>query len=155
VKASAVGAAAVVALVALLTTVCGYAIAAGAGDGPQPRGPGIVTVRVTTHYSQFSKVLDDLHVYKGTVVRFVVVNDDPIHHELIVGPSAVHAEHEKGSEAFHPPVPGEVSVDPNATGETFYRFDSAGTVEYACHLPGHYAFGMHGEITVDPLPTKG
>jgi uncharacterized cupredoxin-like copper-binding protein len=145
-------AAAVVALAALVPVVGGYALAAGADDGPAPRGPGVVTVRVTTRYSQFSSVLDDLHVYKGTVVRFVVVNDDPIHHELILGPPSVHAEHEQGTEANHPPVPGEVSVDPDDTGETFYRFDQPGTIEYACHLPGHYAFGMHGEITVDPLP---
>jgi uncharacterized cupredoxin-like copper-binding protein len=151
VRASVV--AAVVALVALVATVCGYAVAAGAGDGPQPLGPGLVTVRVTTHYSHFSHVLDDLHVYEGTVVRFVIVNDDPIHHEFIVGPPSVHAEHEKGHEATHPPVPGEVSVDPFEAGETFYRFDAVGTIEYACHLPGHYAYGMHGEITVDPLPT--
>jgi uncharacterized cupredoxin-like copper-binding protein len=142
-------AAALVALAALVPTVLAYSIAADADDGPKPVGPGIVTVRVTTHYSQFSKVLDDLHVRRGTLVRFVVDNEDPIHHELIIGPPSVHAEHEKGTEANHPPVPGEVSVDPDDTGETFYRFDRPGTIEYACHLPGHYAFGMHGEITVD------
>jgi uncharacterized cupredoxin-like copper-binding protein len=143
----------VVALAALVPTLFAYSIAAEADDGPKPVGPGIVTVRVTTHYSHFSQVLDDLHVYRGTLVRFIVVNDDPIHHELIVGPPSVHAEHEKGTEATHPPVPGEVSVDPFDTGETFYRFDHAGTIEYACHLPGHYAFGMHGTITIDPPPT--
>ena len=27
-------------------------------------------------------------------------------------------------------------------------FDEPGTVEMACHLPGHYDFGMRGEIDV-------
>jgi uncharacterized cupredoxin-like copper-binding protein len=31
-------------------------------------------------------------------------------------------------------------------------FDEPGIVEMACHLPGHYAFGMKGEIEVVPHP---
>jgi uncharacterized cupredoxin-like copper-binding protein len=31
---------------------------------------------------------------------------------------------------------------------TFFTFESPGTYEYACHLPGHVAFGMVGEIEV-------
>ena len=33
-------------------------------------------------------------------------------------------------------------------GETFYRFDQPGRVLFACHFPGHYAYGMRGWITV-------
>jgi uncharacterized cupredoxin-like copper-binding protein len=62
----------------------------------------------------------------------------------------VHARHEKGRESAHPPVPGEVSVDAGAVGETFYRFDHAGRFLFACHLPGHLAFGMRGWVIVDP-----
>ena len=108
-------------------------VAAGADGGTEPLGPGLVTVEVTTHYSQYSDVLDDLEVHEGTLVRFVVTNDDPIHHELIVGDDAVHAAHETGHEAAHPPVPGEVSVDPGETGLTTYRFDDAG--QGALRLP--------------------
>ena len=60
----------------------------------------------------------------------------------------VHARHEGGHEAEHPPVPGELSVGPDEQGVTSYVFDEPGTVEMACHLPGHYAFGMRGEIAV-------
>jgi uncharacterized cupredoxin-like copper-binding protein len=138
---------AIVALAALVPTVCAYSVAAGADDH-RPLGPGLVTVRVTTHYSHYSHVLDDLRVYEGTLVRFIVVNSDPIHHELIIGPPSVHAEHEKGHEATHPPIPGEVSVDPGETGVTTYLFDTPGKVRFACHLPGHLAYGMWGDITV-------
>jgi uncharacterized cupredoxin-like copper-binding protein len=81
-------------------------------------------------------------------VRFLVHNDDPIRHEFIVGDAAVHARHVQGSEAVHPPVPGEVSVAPLAVGETFYVFDHPGRYEFACHLPGHLAYGMKGSVTV-------
>ena len=65
-----------------------------------------------------------------------------------MGPPEVHARHAAGTEAEHPSIPGEVSVDPNGTAVTTFRFDEAGTFEYACHLPGHYEHGMHGEIEV-------
>ena len=89
-----------------------------------------------------------MRVRAGTLVRFVVRNDDPIAHELVVGDAAVHAAHERGSEATHPPVPGEVSVAAGAVGETFFRFDEPGSYLFACHLPGHFAYGMHGIVTV-------
>jgi uncharacterized cupredoxin-like copper-binding protein len=126
----------------------GYGLAAadaGASAGPV-LGPGLVTVRVDVRYSRFR--LSDLRVRTGTLVRFVIRNRDPINHEFVVGPPSVHAAHAHGTERTHPPVPGEVSVGPQAVGETVYRFDRPGTVEYACHLPGHLAFGMVGEITV-------
>ena len=31
---------------------------------------------------------------------------------------------------------------------TSYVFDEPGTVEMACHLPGHYTFGVRGEVEV-------
>ena len=134
----------------VLPTVVAYSVAAGADGGSKPIGPGVVTVEVTTHYSKYSEVLDDLEVYEGTLVRFVVTNDDPIHHELIVGDAAVHAAHEQGHEARHPPVPGELSLDPGETGLTTYMFDTPGKVRFACHLPRHFSYGMWGDITVVP-----
>ena len=126
----------------------GYGAAAaraGATDTPV-LGPGLVTIHVDIRYSHFS--LDHDHVRAGTLVRFVVRNRDVINHEFVVGPPSVHALHAHGTERSHPPVPGEVSVAPHDTGETILRFDRAGKVEYACHLPGHLAYGMKGEITV-------
>jgi uncharacterized cupredoxin-like copper-binding protein len=111
-----------------------------------PLGPGLVTVRVDIRHSRVR--LDGLRVRRGTLVRFAVRNHDPINHEFVVGPPSVHAAHAHGTERTHPPVPGEVSVGPDSIGETVYRFDRAGTVEYASHLPGHLAYGMVGELTV-------
>jgi uncharacterized cupredoxin-like copper-binding protein len=91
---------------------------------------------------------DAITVRRGTEVTFVVRNDDPINHELIVGDDELHRRHENGTEPYHEPRPGEVSVGPNAVAETTYLFDEPGTVVYACHLPGHLAYGMVGEITV-------
>ena len=43
-----------------------------------------------------------------------------------------------------------MSVGPGDRALTFYEFGEAGTVVYACHLPGHVAFGMQGTIEVVP-----
>jgi uncharacterized cupredoxin-like copper-binding protein len=116
-------------------------------DAAGALGPGLVTVNVNVHYSRFS--IDEVHVRPGTTVRFIVHNDDPINHEFIVGDGAVHRRHQQGSERAHPPVPGEVSVGAHDTGETFFRFDRPGRYLFACHLPGHLAYGMKGFIVVD------
>lgn len=140
-------------LTRIAVTVVATAVAASLAYVAQPGGgetdvlgPGEVEVTIGVEYSRFS--VDRLRVRPGTLVRFVVVNDDPIHHELIVGPPEVHARHATGTEAAHPPVPGEVSVLPNSTATTVYRFDEPGTVEFACHLPGHLEYGMRGVIEV-------
>jgi uncharacterized cupredoxin-like copper-binding protein len=104
------------------------------------------TVVVTVHWSRFSTAR--LDVAPGTTVRFVVRNTDPVDHELIVGDQAVQDVHELGTEAHHGDRPGEVSVPAGTTASTTYRFDRPGTVLFGCHLPGHWAYGMHGTVTV-------
>ena len=135
--------------VAVATAIGGYAIDDTAhADGQAPLGPGLVTVDVGIQHSRFS--VSTLRVRPGTLVEFHVHNDDPIAHEFIVGDASVHARHERGNEAAHPPVPGEVSVKALDVGATFYRFDAPGRYEFACHLPGHLAYGMRGWVVVAP-----
>jgi uncharacterized cupredoxin-like copper-binding protein len=133
--------------VATMFTLYSLVDTAGARDAKAALGPGLVTVDVDIHYSKFS--FSTLRVHPGTLVRFLVHNDDPIHHEFIVGDADVHLRHERGTEASHPPVPGEVSVAPNDVGETFYRFNRPGRYLFACHLPGHFAYGMKGFVIVE------
>ena len=104
------------------------------------------TVELRIHHSRFFPAHLSLPV--GTHVRFVVRNDDPIDHELIVGDESVQSRHEKGTEAWHPPRPGEVSVAAGALATTTFTFATVGSTEFACHAPGHYAYGMRGVVTV-------
>jgi len=116
----------------------------------QPLGPGDVTVRIGVHHTLFEP--DHLTVVEGTRVRFLLVNEDPINHELITGGAEVHRRHATGTEAEHPAIPGEVSVRPNRSAITTFTFDDVGTYEFACHLPSHYEYGMRGTIDVVPAP---
>jgi uncharacterized cupredoxin-like copper-binding protein len=123
----------------------GYGVDAN-GASASALGPGLVDVTIDVHYSKFEP--RHLRVHQGTLVRFTIQNHDPIRHEFIVGPPEVHARHEHGTEAEHPPVPGETSIDPNDSAGTVYLFDTPGVIRFECHLPGHVAYGMTGDVTV-------
>ena len=127
--------------VAAVLLAAGVALTGCAGGHGTER-----TIELTVHHSRFS--LDELHVRPGETIRFVLRNTDPIPHELIVGDQSVQDVHEAGTEAHHGDRPGEVSVAPGATAVTTYRFGAAGRLLFGCHLPGHWAYGMKGVVTV-------
>jgi len=128
---------------ALAATAAAVVGLAACGGGAQASGPSIVVI--TIHHSRF--VPAALRVAPGSTVRFVVHNTDPIEHEFIVGDQATQDRHEVGTDALHQ-EPGAVSLAPEATAETVYTFPRTGSMLYACHLPGHYAYGMRGTITL-------
>ena len=130
-----------------LVASTGYAVEASGGQR-DVLGPGVVQVEVRIDQSAFD--IGALRVAEGTLVEFVVQNDDPIDHELVVGDAEVHHRHASGTERRHPPVPGEVSIAPGDRAMTFYEFTEVGSIVYACHLPGHVAYGMQGTIDVVP-----
>ena len=132
-----------------VAAVLALALALGGcgGDDPTPAASErTVEVEVAVRHSRFQPASFSVPV--GTAVRFVVRNDDPIDHELIVGDDEVHRRHETGTEAHHGAVPGEVSVPGGGTAGTTFRFDTPGQVVFACHLPGHLAYGMRGVVQV-------
>lgn len=112
---------------------------------PASATPEARTVEIRIHYSRFEPATID--VRRGETVRFVIANTDPIDHEFIVGDEAVQNAHERGTEAYHPPRPGEVTIPAGQTVETTYTFDGP-NVLFGCHLPGHYAYGMRGVMVV-------
>jgi uncharacterized cupredoxin-like copper-binding protein len=120
-------------------------VALAAACAPASASPTITTVRIGIHYSAFS--LAAIDVDPGETVRFVVSNSDPIDHEFIIGDQAVQIAHERGTEAFHPPRPGEITIPAGETVETTYTFGGRNLI-FGCHLPGHYAYGMRGVISV-------
>ena len=135
----------------MVTVGTGATVAGGAlGRGAVP------TIRITIHYSHFSP--SAVPVRAGSTVRFVIVNTDPIDHEFIVGGQAVQQQEEAGTDTVHDgSVPGAVSVPAGTTVSTVVTMPARspdqpagqpgpGSLVFACHLPGHYAYGMHGTI---------
>ena len=115
---------------------------AGCGEA---RADEVRTIRI--EHSRF--VPATLEVKAGETVRFVVINDDPIDHELLIGDENAQALHETGNEAHHGAKPGEISVPALSSAETTYAFGAPGKLIFGCHLPGHYGYGMRGAITIE------
>jgi len=108
-------------------------------------------VKVTLEHSRFA--LDRTEFRPGETVTFVIVNDDPIDHEFILGDEEVQDVHESGTGHHHGEVPGEISVPAGETRTATFTFPVAlggsdGTLIVGCHLPGHYAYGMRAEVRV-------
>ena len=117
-----------------------------AGRAPAPPPTGTRSVPIAIHFSRFEPA--SIGAAPGETVRFVIRNTDPIDHEFILGDDLVQQIHERGTEAVHPPKPGEVSVPAGATVATTYTFGQPGDLTFGCHLPGHYSYGMRGTVTV-------
>lgn len=118
------------------------AAAAVAGCAPAPQ-----TITLTIRYSAFDQA--ELTVPSGVPITFVLVNEDPIDHEWLIGDEEFHAAHRTGTHASHGNVPNEVTVPALETVSTTITFEEPGTLAYICHLPQHEAYGMVGELTVE------
>ena len=87
----------------------------------------------------------------GETVKFVITNRGVLSHEFVIGDKAEQDEHEKEMQSMGTMKhvdPNAVSVNPGETKILIWQFGAAGVVEYACHVPGHYAAGMIGSAQV-------
>ena len=134
----------------LVVALCGAATLVVVRAAGSRAGGGERTVVVTMRHSRFEPAA--VRVEPGERVRFVLRNTDPIDHEFILGDDGVQRRHEQGREReHHGEVPGERSVTAGQEAVTTYAFPAAldgRALEFACHLPGHYAYGMRGKVTV-------
>lgn len=90
-------------------------------------------------------------VKQGETIRFIVRNSGDIPHEMVLGTEKDLMEHYEAMKK-HPEMEHEddnmVTVQPGKTGEIIWHFTKAGTVSFACLLPGHYEAGMKGAVKV-------
>jgi uncharacterized cupredoxin-like copper-binding protein len=100
---------------------------------------------------------DRIEVKAGELVAFVVTNPNDIAHELFIGTPAEQAAHEAMHMAAAASDQAQVRhggygiyLAPHDTGVVSYRFDTAGEIMLGCHLPGHWAAGMHAVVVVEP-----
>ncbi len=109
--------------------------------------PSAQTITITIHYSAFDA--SQLTVPRGVPITFVLVNQDPIDHEWLLGDETFHDAHRTGTHERHDGLPTEVSLPALETVETTITFDEPGTLAYVCHLPQHESYGMVGELSVE------
>ena len=113
--------------------------------------PGKVarTVEITMVDNRFKP--SEIKVKQGETVKFILRNTGKKKHEMMIGSMAQLDKHAKMMKQY-PDMehsdPNMVSVDPGKSGELVWQFTEAGTVNFACPLPGHYK-GMRGKIMVE------
>lgn len=127
------------AFLALLVLLTG--LGAGCAGAADP-----IRIEIKIHYSHFDP--STFAVPHGVPVTFLLVNEDPIGHEWLIGDQAFHERHRRGTEAQHGARLNEISIAALSTAETTLVFEEPGTVLYICHLPSHEAYGMVGRLTV-------
>lgn len=93
-----------------------------------------------------------IEVSPGEVIRFVVTNRGVVPHDFTLGDESMQTEHADAmghmTGGMPHDLPNAISLQPGETKELTWRFGTAGTLEYGCHVPGHYEAGMRGQIRV-------
>ncbi len=91
------------------------------------------------------------NVKPGETVRFFMKNNGKIPHEMVIGSVAELKEHaammQKMPGMKHA-EPNMITVNPGQKGGLVWQFPQAGTVDFACLLPGHMEAGMIGKVKV-------
>ncbi len=93
----------------------------------------------------------NIAVKKGETIRFVIKNAGKVRHELGLGTEKALLEHLEEMKMFpgmEHDEPNMVTLDPGKQGEIVWQFTRAGTVHFACLVPGHYEAGMKGQVQV-------
>lgn len=88
----------------------------------------------------------------GETVRFVVRNTGRIRHEMVIGSVEEIKEHAgimRKMPGMQHAESNMISLAPGESGELIWKFDNAGSFDFACLVPGHLEAGMTGKIAVE------
>ena len=91
-------------------------------------------------------------VKAGETVRFFIVNKGKVPHEMVIGTTEEideHAEMMKKMPGMVHKEANQITLAPGQRGGIVWQFAKAGTVSYACLVPGHKEAGMVGTVEVN------
>lgn len=90
-------------------------------------------------------------VKAGETIRFFVKNTGKAQHEMVLGDLKSlkeHAEMMRSMPNMQHEEPNMINLKPGQRGGIVWEFTQAGTVDFACTVPGHMEAGMVGKISV-------
>jgi len=93
----------------------------------------------------------EIQVRAGETVRFFIKNKGKIPHEMVIGSIAdlkAHAAEMQKMPGMQHAEPNMITLAPGKIGGLVWQFHQAGTVDFACLIPGHFEAGMVGKVTV-------
>jgi uncharacterized cupredoxin-like copper-binding protein len=144
-------------LVTLIAALPATAVAHGPqGHSPvgEPGDPARATRTIAVSMTDEMRFIPaSIAVKRGETVRFVVKNDGIEPHEFMLGEMKAlqdHAEEMRKHPTMVHDEPNAITVLPAQSGELVWHFTTAGRVDFACLIPGHFEKGMQGDIRVSP-----
>jgi uncharacterized cupredoxin-like copper-binding protein len=96
-------------------------------------------------------VPEQIEVNAGETVRLFIKNSGKLAHELVIGnleSLQAHAEMMRQMPDMKHAEPNMISLQPGQKGGLIWTFEQAGTVDFACLIPGHMEAGMKGQVRV-------
>jgi uncharacterized cupredoxin-like copper-binding protein len=118
----------------------------------QPGDPAKVTRTIElTMDDNMRFTPSEIQVKAGETVRFFIKNKGNITHEMVIGSMAdlkAHAAEMRKMPGMKHTEPNMITLAAGKMGGLVWKFDRAGTVDFACMVPGHMEAGMVGKIEV-------
>lgn len=123
---------------------------------PGDPGKASRTIEITMVDNRFDP--SEVKVKEDETIKFLLKNSGRKKHEMMIGTAEEIDKHgrsmKKNPDAEHHDEPNMITVEPGKTRELVWQFAKAGTVDFACPLPGHFKGmnfpGMKGTIKVEP-----
>ncbi|MCH9638218.1 MAG: cupredoxin domain-containing protein [Betaproteobacteria bacterium] len=123
--------------------------------------PSVINSNIASH-SEVSRIIKltqvdnmflpaEITVLKGETIKFVIKNLGNRKHEMLVGSMAKLKKYAKKRRMFpemNQSEPDLIQLEPGEQKELILQFTNAGTVHFACPLPGHFK-KMRGKIFVE------
>jgi uncharacterized cupredoxin-like copper-binding protein len=126
----------------------GLALSACSGNGAASSSK-VVDVTVTATEFKFDSSLTTFQ--QGVPYHFIVTNKGSVNHDFaIMAPASGDMTADNALKTALVGISGD-QLTPGTTKTVDYTFTKAypaGSLEIACHTPGHYDSGMHLSITV-------
>ena len=110
------------------------------GGTPAQAAKKPVDVQITLTEFKIESSVTDFTV--GTPYHFVITNKGALAHDWMIMPSGEQDE-DKALVKVE-----DTDLQPNMTVTRDFTFTQAGSLEFACHVKGHYEAGMHTPITI-------
>jgi len=94
-----------------------------------------------------------IEVAVGETVTFNVTNAGQLPHDFTLGDEETQDEHdaemaEAGMSGMGLDEPNALTLEGGESGELTWTFTAPASILFGCHVPGHYAAGMVGDLTI-------
>lgn len=107
------------------------------------------TIKITAIEYMFMP--SEIDVTQGETIKFVIVNKGEKKHEIVIDTRKNLKKHAK-MRRLNPEAathgPNQITIEPDEQKSLIWEFTEAGTIDFACPLPGHFK-GMYGKINVE------